>query len=68
MRPFQLLVEMYALPVREDYDPTFATFLFLPLFFGVMIGDIGYGVLFLLSAWLLARRFAAPVADLAPVL
>lgn len=64
-RPYELLVELYGMPGRDGYDPTLATALFMPLFFGLMIGDAGYGVALILAARLLGRYFQTPVAGLA---
>ena len=64
-RPYELLVELYGMPGRDDYDPTFATFLFMPLFFGLMIGDAGYGVALFAASWLIGRWFKTPLARLA---
>lgn len=63
-RPYEILVEMYAMPGRSDYDPTFATFLFMPLFFGLMLGDAGYGVALLAASWVLGRYFDTPLVEL----
>src|SRR3972149_1157260 len=64
-RPYELLVELYGMPGRDDYDPTFATFLFLPLFFGLMIGDGGGGVALIAVSWGIGRWFRTPLAQLA---
>jgi V/A-type H+-transporting ATPase subunit I len=64
-RPYEFLTELYGMPGRNDYDPTFATFVFMPLFFGLMIGDAGYGLVLIPAAWLLGRYFRTPLAELA---
>jgi len=46
-RPFQLLVEMLPLPTYGSIDPTPFVAVFFPVFFGLMLGDIGYGVVML---------------------
>jgi V/A-type H+-transporting ATPase subunit I len=53
------------MPGRDDYDPTLVTALFMPLFFGLMIGDAGYGVALIGIAWILGRYFKTPLAALA---
>ncbi|HEU6444563.1 MAG TPA: V-type ATPase 116kDa subunit family protein [Gaiellaceae bacterium] len=63
-RPFELLVRFLDLPRHGAIDPTLLTALFLPLMFGVMVGDVGYGaILLVLSLWG-RRRLAgrSPVA------
>jgi V/A-type H+-transporting ATPase subunit I len=69
-RPFQRLVAMLALPRYDGLDPTPLMAFFLPLFFGMMLGDIGYGALLLAGCLYALWRFRAPgmLRDLAQVL
>jgi V/A-type H+/Na+-transporting ATPase subunit I len=48
VRRFEYLLELYSLPNYRDIDPSFILSLIFPLFFGLMIGDIGYGILLIL--------------------
>ena len=57
-RPFEPLVRFLDLPRAGSFDPTLLMALFLPLMFGVMVGDVGYGVV-LLALGLSARRMLA---------
>ncbi|WP_410790617.1 V-type ATP synthase subunit I [Kribbella sp. C-35] len=50
-QPFQQLVGLLSWPARGDLDPTGLTALVLPIFFGVMVGDVVYGALLLTAAW-----------------
>jgi V/A-type H+-transporting ATPase subunit I len=50
-QPFQQLVGLLSWPSRGDLDPTGLTALVLPIFFGVMVGDVVYGALLLAAAW-----------------
>jgi V/A-type H+-transporting ATPase subunit I len=43
-RPFELLAKLLPLPRYTSYDPTTFLGLFFPLFFGMMLGDIGHGL------------------------
>ena len=54
--PFEMLTEMYSMPKYNEIDPTpfFAPFYFI--FAGIMIGDLGYGLLVFIGS-LLALRF-----------
>lgn len=55
LRPFEFLTTMFAPPRYGEIDPTP---LFAPafiLFFGLMLGDAGYGIIIMLAAWLLYR-------------
>ena len=60
-RPFESLVRFLDLPRSGSFDPTLLVAFFLPLMFGAMVGDVGYGVI-LLSLAILARRFARRAA------
>ena len=55
-RPFQLLVEMMPLPTYGSIDPTPFVAVFFPVFFGLMLGDIGYGLVMFGLGVLLHRR------------
>jgi V/A-type H+-transporting ATPase subunit I len=55
LRPFEILARLVPLPRYTSYDPTPFLALFVPLFFGLMLGDAGYGALLLLAALLLLR-------------
>jgi V/A-type H+-transporting ATPase subunit I len=47
VRPFESLVEVINRPKYSEFDPTVILFLTYPLFFGFMIGDLGYGLIYL---------------------
>ena len=55
LRPFELLLSLLPLPRYGSVDPTPFLAVFFPLFFGLMLGDVGYGALALVLA-LMARR------------
>ena len=46
-RPFEMLLEMFSLPSYNETDPSVLMLLTFPLFYGLMLGDIGYGLLIL---------------------
>ncbi len=50
-KPFELMVKMVSQPKYSELDPTFFIFLTYPFAFGFMIGDIGYGLLYMLMGW-----------------
>lgn len=52
--PFEMITEMYGVPEYDDVDPTPQVMPFYALFFGMMMGDLGYGILLLVGS-LLAR-------------
>ena len=59
-RPFESLVHLFSTPRYGEIDPTSLMALFMPIFFGMMLGDIGYGVLLLGFMLWLRRRSRAP--------
>jgi V/A-type H+/Na+-transporting ATPase subunit I len=62
-RPFEPLVSFLELPRAGALDPTLLMALFLPLMFGAMVGDVGYGAV-LLAIALFARRMLRARAPL----
>jgi V/A-type H+-transporting ATPase subunit I len=56
VRPFELLLKPMPPPRYGSLDPTVLLALFFPIFFGLIVGDVGHGVVILLGA-LGVRRF-----------
>lgn len=56
LRPFEALVRLFPLPKYGTIDPTPFVAVFFPAFFGIMLGDIGYGLLLGLVALVLRSR------------
>jgi len=48
VEPFETLVRIINRPKYSEFDPTVLFFLTFPAFFGFMIGDLGYGILYVL--------------------
>ena len=68
-KPFESLVNLLAIPRYGHIDPTKLMAFFLPIFFGMILGDVGYGVLLLLLSLGLLRKIKTGVArDIAMVL
>jgi V/A-type H+-transporting ATPase subunit I len=44
-KPFELLTGLLPLPQYTSYDPTPFVGIFFPLFFGMILGDVGYGLI-----------------------
>ena len=57
VEPFEFLLKMINRPKYTELDPTIVLFLTFPAFFGYMIGDVGYGLLYLGIGYLLYSRF-----------
>ncbi|HEX2863434.1 MAG TPA: V-type ATPase 116kDa subunit family protein, partial [Deinococcales bacterium] len=51
VRPFELLLGIFAPPGYGSFDPTWVIATFFPIFFGFVIGDVGFGALFLVLAY-----------------
>lgn len=60
-RPFESLVNLLAIPRYGHIDPTKLMALFLPIFFGMILGDIGYGALLLLVCLGAQRKVKAGI-------
>ncbi len=56
-KPFELFTSMLPLPAYTSYDPTTFIGIFFPVFFGMILGDAGYGLLLAALAFFLTRRF-----------
>ena len=61
LRPFETLTELYGLPKYREVDPTPLLAGFFWLFFGMALGDVGYGLVLGVVAWLIKTRL-----DVAP--
>ncbi|WP_291414908.1 V-type ATPase 116kDa subunit family protein [Actinophytocola sp.] len=61
-RPFESLVRFLELPRAGSVDPTLLMTILLPLMFGAMVGDVGYGALLLALAILAGRKLASGAA------
>ena len=58
IRPFEVFVRLLPLPVYRGIDPTPLLAAFFPLFFGLIVGDVGYGLVIAAFAFFVRRRFA----------
>jgi V/A-type H+/Na+-transporting ATPase subunit I len=53
---FESFVRFYSLPSGNEFDPTLIFGLIFPIFYGLMIGDVGYGlVILIVSLWVIRR-------------
>jgi V/A-type H+/Na+-transporting ATPase subunit I len=48
VQPFESFMDLYTLPSYKEIDPTFFMFITFPIFFGFMLGDVGYGLVTLI--------------------
>ena len=56
IEPFEDFVKMRAVPKYSDVDPSSLVAVFMPLFFGMMVGDVGYGILMFLIAVFVGKK------------
>ena len=61
-RPFEMLVKLFSIPNYHEIDPTFTVALIFPIFFGLMIGDTGYGIAWFLFGLFLLKKAKEPGA------
>ena len=54
--PTQMLMDVYSRPKYTELDPTLILSIIFPLFFGLILGDVGYGLL-LLGLCLALRKY-----------
>jgi V/A-type H+/Na+-transporting ATPase subunit I len=48
VKPFEFFMHLYTLPSYKEMDPSFFLFWTFPFFFGLMLGDVVYGLITLL--------------------
>lgn len=58
-RPFEVITRALPLPRYGSIDPTPFVAVFFPMFFGLMLGDVGYGLVLALGAGIVRRRSKA---------
>jgi V/A-type H+/Na+-transporting ATPase subunit I len=56
LKNFESFIRFYSLPSGNEFDPTALFGLIFPIFYGMMLGDVGYGlVILLVSRWVIRR-------------
>ena len=70
VRRFEFLTNLYSTPQHDEVDPTAFLFLLFPVFFGLMIGDAGYGLVMIVLGLALSvkLRGSPDFADLMRVI
>nr|WP_325258945.1 V-type ATP synthase subunit I [uncultured Oscillibacter sp.] len=56
-RPLNMVTEMYSLPAYNNVDPNPLMAPFFILFYGIMMADMGYGLLMILAGTLVAKKY-----------
>ena len=57
VKPFELFTKLYGIPDYREFDPTALLFLAYPLFFGMMIGDLGYGLIYFALGHVIVKKY-----------
>lgn len=57
IKPFEMLVNLFGTPAYNEIDPTIVLSLAFPMMFGIMVGDAGYGIVWMLYGFWLLRRW-----------
>lgn len=55
--PVEGITKMYAMPSKDDVDPTPVMSFFYYLFFGMMLSDAGYGLIMLIGTTIALKKF-----------
>lgn len=59
VRPFEFFMKLVSPPDSREVDPSPILAIFFPFFFGIMVGDIGYGLVILAFALLMKKIYAS---------
>jgi V/A-type H+-transporting ATPase subunit I len=55
-RPLNMVTEMYSLPAYGSLDPNPLMAPFFILFYGIMMADMGYGILMMLASYIIMKK------------
>lgn len=55
-KPYEIFTKIFPVPYYTSYDPTIFLGIFFPIFFGIIVGDIGYGFIITIIS-LVGQRF-----------
>ncbi len=56
-KPFELLINTFATPKYGEIDPASVVFITFPLFYAIMLGDVGYGIIVAALALVIRNKF-----------
>jgi V/A-type H+-transporting ATPase subunit I len=57
VKPFESIMQLVRPPKYREIDPSPFLAIFFPIFFGIMVGDIGYGLVILAFALIVKNKF-----------
>ena len=58
-QPLNMVTNMYVMPAYDGLDPNPLMAPFFIIFYGLMMADMGYGILMLLGAWVMLKKMHA---------
>lgn len=61
-KTFEFFVRFYSIPREFEFDPTIIFGIIFPFFFGIMVGDWGYGLVILAAALWMQKKLQTPGA------
>jgi V/A-type H+-transporting ATPase subunit I len=61
VKPFEFLMRLISPSKYREIDPCPLMALFFPIFFGLMVGDIAYGIIILVIALIIKKRYKKEV-------
>ena len=56
-KPFELLINTFSTPKYSEIDPSLFLFITYPLFYALMLGDVGYGIIVTALSLGIMRKF-----------
>lgn len=57
VKPFESIMQLVRPPKYREIDPSPFLAIFFPIFFGIMVGDVGYGLVILAFALIIKNKF-----------
>lgn len=57
VKPYELITRLFAVPEYKEFDPSLLIFVFFPIMFGMILGDIGYGIMTMIVLLMLKKKF-----------
>ena len=57
LKPINMVTEMYSLPAYGSIDPNPLMFPFFVLFYGMMMADMGYGLIMMIASWVVIHKY-----------
>ncbi|OPY36930.1 MAG: V-type ATP synthase subunit I [Methanoregula sp. PtaU1.Bin051] len=61
VKPFEFLIQIIGAPKYKEVDPSPLIAIFFPIFFGLMVGDIAYGAIILVFAFIMKKKYKAEI-------